>query len=99
MASLQNADQAVGGGAERRAEASLAEGLGLDEKKIRGVVMNNKQVKKCVVHVGGQSRSTGDQARQPKWAWVESLFWQARKGGAKVYWKPNLEVRPKEMPI
>ena len=48
--------------------------------------------------IGGQSKSSGEPARQPEWEWVEDLTKQARKLGAKVYWKPNLTVRPKEYP-
>jgi protein gp37/ParB-like chromosome segregation protein Spo0J len=50
------------------------------------------------VIIGGQSGSTGEPAGQPEWEWVENLTKQARKLGVKVYWKPNLTVRPKEYP-
>jgi hypothetical protein len=50
------------------------------------------------VIIGGQSESTGEPAGQPEWDWVENLTNQARKLGVKVYWKPNLTVRPKEYP-
>ena len=36
--------------------------------------------------------------REPKWEWVEKLLAQARRCGCKVYFKPNLKVRPKEHP-
>jgi protein gp37 len=45
------------------------------------------------VIIGGQ---TGPKSAQPEWEWVESLHFEARKAGCKVYWKPNLTVRPKE---
>jgi protein gp37 len=49
--------------------------------------------------IGGQRGSNREPAGQPKWAWVEDLTNQARKLGVKVYWKPNLTVRPKEYPV
>jgi protein gp37 len=48
--------------------------------------------------IGGQSQSTGAPAAQPEWMWVESLLTQVRPTGCKVYFKPNLTVRPKEYP-
>ena len=50
--------------------------------------------------MGGQSASVfnGTPARQPEWEWVEHLWAQARAAGLGLYWKENLEVRPKEMP-
>jgi protein gp37 len=48
--------------------------------------------------IGGQSASTGEPAFQPEWNWVESLVDQARSVDAMVYFKPNLETRPKEYP-
>lgn len=50
------------------------------------------------VIIGGQSKSTGDGERQPAWEWVEDLVSQARDSSCKVYFKPNLTVRPKEWP-
>lgn len=50
------------------------------------------------VIIGGQSKTTGEPAMQPEWEWVESLMVEARKFGCKIYFKPNLEVRPKEYP-
>lgn len=49
--------------------------------------------------IGGRSASTGMEAGQPEWEWVETLLNQARKHGIKVYFKPNLTVRPKEYPM
>lgn len=46
--------------------------------------------------IGGQ---TGSAPKQPEWVWVESLVEQARVANCKVYFKPNLTVRPKEYPI
>ena len=48
--------------------------------------------------IGGQRRSTREPAGQPEWLWVKNLMKQAWELGAKVYWKPNLTVRPKEYP-
>lgn len=50
------------------------------------------------VIIGGRSASSGMTAFQPEWEWVESLHATARAAGCKVYWKPNLTVRPKEYP-
>jgi protein gp37 len=48
--------------------------------------------------IGGASESTQTPAFQPKWEWVEHLMSQARKAGCRIYFKPNLTVRPKEYP-
>lgn len=48
--------------------------------------------------MGGRSRSTGAPEFQPQWEWVYSLTQQATSAGLKVYWKPNLTVRPQEYP-
>ena len=50
------------------------------------------------VIIGGRSSSSNMPAAQPEWEWVESLHAQAREAGCKIYWKPNLTVRPKEYP-
>jgi len=50
------------------------------------------------VIIGGQSKCSTEDARQPEWSWVESLFNQARGKKIKIYFKPNLTVRPKEYP-
>lgn len=50
------------------------------------------------VIIGGQSRSSGEPAAQPKWEWVEHLLIQARGAGCKVYFKPSLTIRPREYP-
>jgi len=65
---------------------------------LRGPVVLPDDMPVNWIIIGGQSKSTGEPARQPEWAWVENLTNQARKLGVKVYWKPNLEVRPKEYP-
>jgi len=51
--------------------------------------------------IGGRSKSTGMPAGQPEWGWVENLLFQVRnlQSNSKVYFKPNLTVRPKEYPI
>jgi len=48
--------------------------------------------------IGGRSQSSGMPAGQPEWVWIEKLLLQARKHGVKVYFKPNLTVRPREYP-
>jgi protein gp37 len=48
--------------------------------------------------IGGRSRCSGLPEFQPKWEWVESILTQAREYGLKVYFKPNLTVRPREYP-
>jgi protein gp37 len=48
--------------------------------------------------IGGQSKTNYELAKQPQWEWVESLFYQARKAGLQIYFKPNLTVRPREYP-
>ena len=48
--------------------------------------------------IGGRSVSSRMPAFQPEWEWVEKLHNEARAAGCKIYWKPNLTVRPKEYP-
>ena len=48
--------------------------------------------------IGGRSRCSRMPEFQPNWRWVESLLNQARDHGLKVYFKPNLTVRPREYP-
>jgi len=62
------------------------------------VVFNDISVFDWLI-IGGQSESSKEPAFQPKWDWVESLLFQARKAKVKVYFKPNLSVRPKEYPM
>jgi len=50
------------------------------------------------VLIGGGTKSTKTPANQPEWSWVEDLLGQARAAGCMVYFKPNLEVRPREYP-
>ncbi|MDD4972325.1 MAG: DUF5131 family protein [Paludibacter sp.] len=50
------------------------------------------------VIIGGRSRNSAGPEFQPEWSWVESLLNQARSAGIKVYFKPNLNARPKEYP-
>lgn len=49
--------------------------------------------------IGGRSRSSGMEAGQPEWTWVEKLLTCARQNNVKVYFKPNLASRPKEYPM
>lgn len=55
---------------------------------------------KCVdwLIIGGRSRSTRMPEGQPEWEWVNHLLCKANDSGTKVYFKPNLTVRPKEYP-
>ena len=48
--------------------------------------------------IGGRSKSSGMAAGQPEWSWVEKLLFQSRTAGLKLYFKPNLTVKPKEYP-
>ncbi len=50
------------------------------------------------VIIGGRSKNSNGPASQPEWAWVEKLFNAARRDRVKVYFKPNLTVRPREYP-
>jgi len=50
------------------------------------------------VIIGGRSKNSNEPASQPEWKWVSSLTRQAEDDGCKVYWKPNLTVRPREYP-
>jgi protein gp37 len=51
-----------------------------------------------LIIIGGQSSNTKEPARQPEWLWVEDLVIKARQYDVLVYFKPNLTVRPKELP-
>jgi len=51
------------------------------------------------VIIGGRSKSSAMPAFQPDWEWVEHLHFQARQANCKIYWKPNLKVRPTEYPV
>lgn len=48
--------------------------------------------------VGGRSKTYGMDAGQPEYNWVEDMSYTARQNGVKRYFKPNLTVRPKEIP-
>lgn len=48
--------------------------------------------------IGGRSKTTGMEAGQPRWEWVETLLFEARAASVSVYFKPNLTVQPKEYP-
>ena len=48
--------------------------------------------------IGGRSKSSGMDEGQPKWEWVEKILNKARQDNVKVYFKPNLKVKPKEYP-
>lgn len=50
------------------------------------------------VIIGGRSRNSNGPESQPEWSWVKELTDRAYEDGCKVYWKPNLTVRPKEYP-
>jgi len=40
--------------------------------------------------IGSRSKNSRGSAFKPEWEWVESLLFQARVAGVKVYFKPNL---------
>lgn len=48
--------------------------------------------------IGGRSASSKCPEFQPEWGWVNGLLRQADRAGCRVYWKPNLTVRPREYP-
>lgn len=50
------------------------------------------------VIIGGQSKTSQEHEFQPKWEWVETILFSARQNNCAVYFKPNLTVRPKELP-
>lgn len=49
--------------------------------------------------IGGKSKTRDSSEFQPKWEWVWALTNAAKMNGLKVYWKPNLRVRPREYPV
>jgi protein gp37 len=51
------------------------------------------------VIIGGRSKSSKMKAFQPESRWVERVVYQARKAECQIYFKPNLEYRPKEYPV
>lgn len=50
------------------------------------------------VIIGGKSKNSSGAEVQPEWSWVYKLTKAAYDANCKVYWKPNLTVRPKEHP-
>lgn len=50
------------------------------------------------VLIGGRSKTSGAPEFQPEWAWVEEILRKARQARCAVYFKTNLEVRPREYP-
>lgn len=48
--------------------------------------------------IGGKSKNSAEPEFQPQWKWVLKLYMQAVKARCKVYWKPNLTVRPRDYP-
>lgn len=50
------------------------------------------------VIIGGRSRNSAGAESQPEWSWVNDLTRSSYDAGCKVYWKPNLTIRPREMP-
>lgn len=49
------------------------------------------------VIIGGRSRNSAGEESQPEFKWVLDLTNAAYDAGCKVYWKPNLTVRPREI--
>jgi protein gp37 len=52
-----------------------------------------------MVAIGGQSGNSQCKATQPEWEWVENIIYQAHQSKTMVYFKENLTVRPKKLPI
>jgi len=75
------------------------DGLFLSCEPLNGEVIIGDKIH-CLdwIIIGGQSTISNLQGKQPKWEWVEQLHWEAKMANCQVYWKPNLEVRPKEYP-
>jgi len=48
--------------------------------------------------IGGQSKTTEVPELQPEWAWVQKLVVSADKLNIPIYFKPNLTVRPRQIP-
>lgn len=48
--------------------------------------------------IGGRSASSKMPEFQPGMKWVEDLHYSAREANCRIYWKPNLTVRPREYP-
>lgn len=48
--------------------------------------------------IGGRSETSKLPAMQPEWEWVDKVYCAARRAGLKIYFKPNLTVRPKQFP-
>jgi len=55
----------------------------------------------CVdwIIIGSQFKTNKVPKFQPEWEWVESLLFQARQSGCKVYFTQSLTVRPVEYPV
>ncbi|KYC46431.1 MAG: Phage protein Gp37/Gp68 [Candidatus Methanofastidiosum methylothiophilum] len=62
------------------------------------VIFNDMSMFDWVI-IGGRSKSTGMPSGQPEWKWVENILNKARSLNLKVYFKPNLTVRPMEYPV
>jgi protein gp37 len=52
-----------------------------------------------MVAIGGQSGNSQCGAQQPEWEWVENIIYQAHSSKTMVYFKENLTIRPKKLPI
>jgi protein gp37 len=50
------------------------------------------------VIIGCQSAAGTSPEFQPRWEWVKDVTVYAFRAGCKVFWKPNMEVRPAEYP-
>lgn len=61
-------------------------------------IPNNHSIKWLII--GAQSRSSREPEMQPIWQWVETLHYSAVESGlaGKIYWKPNLTIRPRGYP-
>jgi len=52
-----------------------------------------------MVAIGGQSGNSQCKPMQPEWEWVENIIYQAHLSKTMVYFKENLTIRPKKLPL
>jgi protein gp37 len=52
-----------------------------------------------MVAIGGQSGNSQCKPQQPEWEWVENIIFQAHQSKTMIYFKENLTIRPKKLPI
>ena len=49
--------------------------------------------------IGAQTQTMTCPEIQPKWSWMASLLAQAHQYQIPIFWKENLTVRPKQLPV